>query len=81
MLECGTNFKNTRSANCTMCKIRDNEDHRLNNCIRYRTVNNYDHCEKSNFNDVYSTDLNVLKNVIANIEKVWNTRNAHGSML
>ena len=81
MLECGTNFKNTRSATCTTCKTRDNEDHRLNNCIRYRTVNNYDHCETSNFNDVYSTDTNVLKNVISSIEKVWNTRNAHGSML
>ena len=81
MLECGTNFKNTRSATCTICKTRDNEDHRLNNGIRYRTLNNYDHCEKSNFNDVYSTDTNVLKNVISSIEKVWNTRNAHGSML
>ena len=81
MLECGTNFKNTRSAICTICKTSDNEDHRLNHCIRYRTTNNHDHCEKVNFNDVLSTDSSVLKNVISSIEKVWNTRNAHGSML
>ena len=81
MLECGTNFKNTRSVLCTTCKTSDNEDHRLNHCIRYRTVNKYDHSEKTNFNDVYSTDTNVLKRVTTEIEKVWNTRNAHGCML
>ena len=81
MLECGANFKNSRSAICTTCKTNDNEDHRLNHCIRYKTVNNYDSSEKVSFNDIYSTDTNVLKKVIAEIGKVWNTRNAHGCML
>ena len=32
-------------------------------------------------NALFSTDRDVLKQVIAKIEKVWNTRNAHGSIL
>ena len=81
MLECGANFKSTMSEICTTCKTRDNEDHRLNYCIRFRNVNNYDQSEKVSFDEIFSTDINVLKNVITEITKVWNTRNAHGSML
>ena len=81
MLECGANFKSSRSELCTTCKKHDNEDHRLNHCLRYRTTNNYNNGGKINFDDVYSTDTDILKKVIANIEKVWNTRNAHGTML
>ena len=81
MLECGANFKSSRSVTCPACKKRDDEDHRLNHCIRYKTTNHYNHIEKVNFNDVYSTDIDVLKKVISQIESIWNTRNAHGSML
>ena len=81
MLECGANFKNSSSIMCPVCKTRDNEDHRLNHCVRFKTTNYFDHAEKVNFDDVYSTNSNVLKNVIEKIESVWNTRNAHGSML
>ena len=81
MLECGANFKNSRSVICTVCKTSDNEDHRLNHCVRFKSTNYCDQMEKVNFDDVYSTDINVLKSVIAKIDKVWNTRNAHGSML
>ena len=81
MLECGINFKNTNSVLCSACKVTDDEDHRLNYCVRFKSINFHDHVEKVNFNDVFSTDTEVLKQVIAKIERVWNTRNAHGSML
>ena len=81
MLECGTNFKNSSSTVCPVCKTSDNENHRLNHCVRFKTTNYFDHVEKVNFDDIYSTDVNVLKNIIAKIDKVWNTRNAHGSMI
>ena len=55
MLECGINFRNSNSTLCSMCKSRDDEDHRLNHCIRFRATNLYDHVEKVNFNDIYST--------------------------
>ena len=81
MLECGINFKNSNSINCPVCKVKDDENHRLNHCIRFKSTNYYDHAEKVNFDDIYATDTDVLRNVIGKIEKVWNTRNAHGSMV
>ena len=81
MLECGANFKNSRDTICATCKMNDNEDHRMNYCVRYRTTNYHDHSEKITFDDVFSTETNVLKKIVANIGKVWNTRNAHGTMV
>ena len=81
MLECGVNFRNSINTICPTCKKTDNEDHRLNYCIRYKTTNYHDCIDKVNFNDVYSTDTNVLKSTIRKIERVWNTRNAHGTMM
>ena len=68
MLECGVNFKNSNSVICTICKVTDNEDHRLNYCARFKTTNNYEQAEKVNFDDMFSTDTDVLKQVIARIE-------------
>ena len=81
MLERGTNFRNSRSILCPVCKKTDNEDHRMNHCIRYKNNNFYDHAEKPNYNDIYSTNTNTLTHIITKIEKVWNTRNANGTML
>ena len=81
MLECGNNFKSSRNTMCTTCKTKDNEDHRLNHCVRFRTINYHDCNEKINFDDVHSSDISVVRKVIKAIENVWNTRNAHGTML
>ena len=81
MLECGTNFKSSRSILCSTCKNTDDENHRLNHCVMYKNTNCYSRDEKVTFDDVYSTNTDVLKRVIKEIEKVWNTRNAHGTMM
>ena len=81
MLECGTNFKSSRSTLCSTCKKTDDENHRLNHCVMYKNTNCYSRDEKVTFDDVYSTNTDVLKRVIKEIEKVWNTRNAHGTMM
>ena len=80
MLECGTNFKGTLSEICRLCRTVDDENHRLNHCKTYRSTNLYDETRKVNFNDIYSSDVNILKQIIPYIDKVWNTRNANGSM-
>ena len=80
MLECGVNFKGSMNVVCSTCRKKDDEAHRLNHCKRFRTTNCYDNAIKPNFDDIYSTDINVLKNIASTIEKTWNTRNAHGSM-
>ena len=80
MLECGINFKGTMSEICRLCGTIDDENHRLNHCRKYQHINLYDEPRKVTFNDVYSSDPDILKQMIPFIDKVWNTRNANGSM-
>ena len=80
MLECGANFKGSISTVCQTCKKHDDETHRLNHCKRYRDTNCYDNTIKPNFDDIYSSDVGILKKIVVDIERTWNTRNAHGSM-
>ena len=78
MLDCGKNYKGRASEMCLTCNKKDDENHRLNDCIKWRTNNLYDADITVNFNNVYSNDINVLKVIIPYIQKVWNVRNANG---
>ena len=80
MLECGVNYKGTMSTNCKYCSTNDDESHRLNDCKFYKSINLYNEPQKVNFSDVYSQDIEVTKQIIKCIEKVWNTRNSNGTM-
>ena len=80
MLECGINFKGTLSSICNQCCTKDDENHRLNHCKRYQSINFYNETRKVDFTDVYSQDIDVLKQIIRNIEKVWNTKTSNGTM-
>ena len=80
MLECGRNYKGTIKEICDECKIVDDENHRINHCPKYNNFNRYNDDIKCNFSDVYSTDLQTLKRIIHEIERVWNTKTAHGTI-
>ena len=80
MLECGKNFKGTKSTTCGKCNEYDDEKHRINYCCNFRTINQFDHNTKVNFDLVYSDDIETLKEILPKISEVWNVRNANGSM-
>ena len=52
MLECGKNFKGTQSETCNVCNVKDDEDHRLNHCTKYRNINLCDDTEKVDFREI-----------------------------
>ena len=79
MLECGKNFKGSMRETCNVCNEYDDENHRLNFCKRFNDINLSNSDRKVNFKDVYSTDIEVIKRVITQIEKVWNVKTAHGN--
>ena len=62
------------------CNDIDDENHRLNNCIKWRKTNLYDESDKIDFNLIYSNNIDELRSIILKIEKIWNTGNAHGTM-
>ena len=75
MLECGKNYKGTKSITCGKCNEYDDEIHRINYCYNFRWINYFDHDTKVNF---YSDDIDTLRTVLPTISEVWNVRNANG---
>ena len=80
MLECGKNFKGSLKELCNQCNDTDDENHRLNHCIKWRGTNLYNECDKIDIDLIHSNDINVLRHVISKIGNVWNTKTAHGTM-
>ena len=80
MLECGANYKGTLNENCNVCNRIDDEYHRLNDCTKYSNINFCGSDNKVDFSKIYSGDIDILRELIPTIEKVWNTKCAHGSM-
>ena len=80
MLQCGRNFKGSNNITCNECGVVDDEEHRLNHCTKYRSMNYCDHEEKLPFKNIFSTDINTLRDIIPRIQNVWDTNCAHGTM-
>ena len=76
MLQCGKNFKGTMNEMCNECQKIDDEDHRLNHCPKYH----YNHETNIDFKNIFSNDVNILRDILPSIKKVWNTKTANGSM-
>ena len=77
MLECGKNYKGTMSERCRSCKVTDDENHRLNECTMFDNASLNPEC---NFDDIYSTENDVIDNIVRRLEKVWELRYANGRM-
>ena len=80
MLECGRNFKGSQQEICKDCRIVDDESHRLNHCTVFRDMNKCDCDTKIDFQLIFSSDINTLRGIVPEIEKIWNLRNANGTM-
>ena len=80
MLECGRNYKGNKPEICSQCTVIDDEDHRLNHCDKFRDINFCNHTEKVDFKKIYSNDIDTVREVLPMIQKVWNTKTAHGTM-
>ena len=81
MLECGRNYKGNKPEMCTQCNMLDDENHRLNECVKFRHVNLYDSETRVDFHKIFSNDIETLREIVPIIQKVWNTKTAHGIMV
>ena len=80
MLECGKNFKGKLNEICDLCKTLDDENHRINYCMKWRDINFVESTDKKVFNLIYSNDIVHIKEILPVIEQVWDTKNAHATM-
>ena len=79
MLECGKNFKGSMSELCLVCNVVDDEEHRLNHCMKWEEINNLNRT-KVDFRNIYSNDCQILNHIVTSIERVWELRYANGRM-
>ena len=72
MLQFAKNFATQHGTKqCKDCGVLDDENHRINLCIKYRSVNYCDKAEKIEFNDIFSDDNLKIMNVVKAILSVW----------
>ena len=80
MLECGKNYKGTMKEICDICQTLDDENHRINYCTKWRNVNFMESDDKKDFGLIFSNDVKSIKEIIPVIFRLWDTKNAHGTM-
>ena len=81
MLECGLNFKGKMDSNCPTCNVIDDESHRLNDCPKWNQNENQDLREQIDFNEIYSSEIEIIRPLLSKITTMWNTKCANGSMI
>ena len=80
MLECGKNFEGTMKEICDTCGCVDDEEHRLNQCMRFVRTNDHDDVDKIKFDTIFSNNPDTLRLIIDRITRVWNVHTGNGSV-
>ena len=76
MLDCANNYKGKYGTKlCATCKTIDDENHRINHCIRWKDVNLYGDKYEIDFNAVYTHDKDTLRQISSLLQCIWNLEN------
>ena len=72
MLDCACNFANKYGGkNCRTCGVKDDESHRINECIEYESINRRTSDVKIQFDDIFSDLDEKVLNVVQCILSIW----------
>ena len=81
MLKCARNFKHGHGGDrCSTCNKTDDENHRINDCIRYKEVNLFSSTIKYDFNCIFSFQEDEISRTIEVVEHVWNLEHGKNEM-
>ena len=79
MLQCGANFERSYGGKkCKECGVVDDENHRMNYCSKYETINLYNCTGKLNFELIYSEDK--CMQVVERVLMMWDLANGKNAM-
>ena len=62
------------------CDIVDDENHRMNHCIKWKDINMYGTEHEINFDAVYTNEIDTLKQISGLIQSIWNLENNKNEM-
>ena len=81
MLQCKANFSyGSKNKNCDTCKVLEDKNHRINECILYKDINLYNSDTKINFESIHSKTMSTSMSVIEIILKMWDLGNERNMM-
>ena len=81
MLQCAANYSNGYgSKDCTECSVIDDENHRINHCVRWGTINWSGSDAKIDFNMIHSDDRSESMQVVETILSMWDLGNNKNTM-
>ena len=73
MLDCANNYRGKYGTKlCRVCDMVDDEDHRMNNCVRWKDVNLHGRNYSIDFGAVYSSDIKTLEQMAGLLKRIWN---------
>ena len=72
MLQCAANFSNGHgSKNCSTCGVVDDEQHRINDCPVWSTINLYNDGRSMDYDKIHSDDEVESRKVVDQILAMW----------
>ena len=72
MLDCASNFTNKYGGkDCHTCGVKDDENHRINECVTYQSVNRRNCDVKIDFDDIFCESHEKVLNVVRCILSIW----------
>ena len=81
MLNCANNFATKYGGKtCNMCGKIDDENHRINHCRKWESINAYNDGRKLDFDDIYSNDYEKCLDIVKIILSMWDLENGKNEM-
>ena len=72
MLDCAANYRHGYGGpDCKQCGVKDDENHRINTCVRFKDRNLYHSTYKYDFQSIYSDDDDSISRTIEVVENLW----------
>ena len=81
MLQCANNFANNYSGKmCRECGVTDDEQHRINDCLKWEGINLRSSVNKVTYDDLYSLDIDKIMKIVEVIMSMWDLANGKNQM-
>ena len=81
MLDCAKNYKHGNGSElCSMCKTTDDENHRINYCLKFAETNLCNSLVKFDFRSIFSINTETVDRAIEVVGSLWDLRNGRNEM-
>ena len=81
MLKCANNFSNGHGTKkCDVCNVIDNEDHRINDCSKWESINLVNSTSRICFDNIYMDEYQSCNAVVEVILLLWDLENGKNEM-